>query len=185
LLSKSTEATDRAEKMPGVRRAVRVKHVWLVDPVARTLEVYRLEGPSYLVVHTWRDDARGSRGAHSMPHRARPVPALERLTPTLPSSSPPTSHRPEKGGNLPSDCSKPPPRPRLRLRGLPSRSRDASPTERRRHGASAGQAARLIDALVAGGAPADRDHELRLSKWDSPAGRRRRGRQAGEGAAGA
>jgi len=67
VLSKSTEATDRAEKMPVFARE-RVKHVWLVDPVARTLEVYRLEGPSYLVVHTWRDDARV---------RAEPFDAIE------------------------------------------------------------------------------------------------------------
>jgi Uma2 family endonuclease len=57
VISKSTQAIDRAEKMPVYARE-RVNHVWLVDPVARTLEVYRLEGMSYLVVHTWRDDAK-------------------------------------------------------------------------------------------------------------------------------
>lgn len=67
VLSKLTEATDCAEKMPAYARE-RVGHLWLVDPGAKTLEVYRLEGPSYLVVHTWRDDARV---------RAEPFDAIE------------------------------------------------------------------------------------------------------------
>jgi Uma2 family endonuclease len=43
VLSKSTEAVDRDEKMPIYAREG-VAHAWLVDPVARTLEAYTL-GP--------------------------------------------------------------------------------------------------------------------------------------------
>jgi Uma2 family endonuclease len=56
VLSPSTEATDRAEKLPVYARE-RTRHVWLVDPRAKTLEVFRLEGPSYLLCKVWRDDA--------------------------------------------------------------------------------------------------------------------------------
>jgi Uma2 family endonuclease len=34
-----------------------VRHAWLVDPIARTLEVYRLQATDWLRVATWRDDA--------------------------------------------------------------------------------------------------------------------------------
>ncbi|MDY7226649.1 Uma2 family endonuclease [Hyalangium rubrum] len=53
VLSPSTMALDRAVKLPVYARE-RVRHVWLVDPVARTLEVFRLEGERYtlLVTHT-------------------------------------------------------------------------------------------------------------------------------------
>jgi Uma2 family endonuclease len=57
VLSPSTAATDRAEKMPIYARE-RVPHVWLVDPLARTLETYRLENGRWLMLGTWRDDAR-------------------------------------------------------------------------------------------------------------------------------
>lgn len=43
VLSPSTEARDRAVKMPIYARE-RVTHVWLVQPAQRTLEVYRLDG---------------------------------------------------------------------------------------------------------------------------------------------
>lgn len=42
VLSESTEDFDRREKMPVYAREG-VSHAWLVDPVARTLEVYTLE----------------------------------------------------------------------------------------------------------------------------------------------
>ncbi len=35
-----------------------VKRFWLVDPVARTLEVYGLERERWLLLGTWRDDAK-------------------------------------------------------------------------------------------------------------------------------
>ncbi len=41
VLSKSTEAIDRTEKLP-IYAAHAVGHVWLVDPIAKTLEVYEL-----------------------------------------------------------------------------------------------------------------------------------------------
>jgi Uma2 family endonuclease len=41
VLSKSTEDFDRTEKMPVYAREG-VRHAWLIDPVARTLEVYAL-----------------------------------------------------------------------------------------------------------------------------------------------
>ena len=56
VLSPSTAATDRAEKMPIYARE-RVGHVWLVDPIARTLEAFRLEGRGWYLLGTWRDDA--------------------------------------------------------------------------------------------------------------------------------
>jgi Uma2 family endonuclease len=43
VLSASTAAVDRAEKLPIYAREG-VAHVWLVDPTARTLEIFRLEG---------------------------------------------------------------------------------------------------------------------------------------------
>lgn len=46
VLSRSTEAYDRAEKMPYYARAG-VRHLWLVHPITRTLEVFAL-GPEGL-----------------------------------------------------------------------------------------------------------------------------------------
>ena len=57
VLSPSTAASDRAEKMPIYARE-RVANVWLVDPIARTLEAFRLEGDRWLLLGTWRDDAK-------------------------------------------------------------------------------------------------------------------------------
>jgi Uma2 family endonuclease len=42
VLSKSTETYDREEKMPIYAREG-VRHAWLVDPIAKTLEVYTLD----------------------------------------------------------------------------------------------------------------------------------------------
>lgn len=56
VLSPSTAATDRAEKMPVYARE-HVGHAWLVDPIARTLEAYRLDGGSWLLLGAWRDEA--------------------------------------------------------------------------------------------------------------------------------
>jgi Uma2 family endonuclease len=55
VLSPSTAKVDRAEKLPIYAREG-VPHVWLVDPELATLEIYRLDGGSYRLVHTWRDD---------------------------------------------------------------------------------------------------------------------------------
>jgi hypothetical protein len=45
---------------PAKRRATYedlLGHVWLVDPLTRTLEAYRLEGDRWMLLATWRDDA--------------------------------------------------------------------------------------------------------------------------------
>ncbi|CAN5886887.1 hypothetical protein BH11MYX4_BH11MYX4_53180 [soil metagenome] len=46
VLSRSTVAIDRAEKLPIYARE-QVTHVWFVDPLAQTLEILRLEGDGY------------------------------------------------------------------------------------------------------------------------------------------
>jgi Uma2 family endonuclease len=45
-----------------------VKHVWLIEPIARTVEVLRLEGDKYVIQATFADDARV---------RAEPFDAIE------------------------------------------------------------------------------------------------------------
>lgn len=55
ILSPSAARTDRMKKMPVYAR-VGVGHVWLVDPIARTLEAYRLEGGRWVVVGMWGGD---------------------------------------------------------------------------------------------------------------------------------
>jgi Uma2 family endonuclease len=57
VLSPATTATDRAGKMPIYARE-RVAYAWLVDPIARTLEAYRLAGAHWTLVGTWCDEAR-------------------------------------------------------------------------------------------------------------------------------
>jgi Uma2 family endonuclease len=56
VLSPSTAATDRADKVP-IYATERVGHVWLIDPLVRTLEVHRLDGDTYRGVGVWRDAA--------------------------------------------------------------------------------------------------------------------------------
>lgn len=56
VLSPSTVAFDRAEKMPVYARE-RVANVWLVDPLARTLEAYRLDA-AWVLLGTWREGAK-------------------------------------------------------------------------------------------------------------------------------
>jgi len=56
ILSPSTANTDRAIKMPIYAREG-VKHLWLVDPDARTHENYRLQdGGRWLLLATLKDD---------------------------------------------------------------------------------------------------------------------------------
>jgi len=57
VLSPSTEAEDRADKMP-IYAEAGVGHTWLVDPVVRTLEVYRLDDGRWTLVETLRADDR-------------------------------------------------------------------------------------------------------------------------------
>ena len=56
VLSPSTLRLDRGAKL-GIYRREGVRHVWLVDPVARTLEVFRLTGDVYGWVATHEGDA--------------------------------------------------------------------------------------------------------------------------------
>jgi Uma2 family endonuclease len=49
VLSKSTETIDREKKLP-IYAAHGVSHVWLIDPIAKTLEVYTLDSD-----RRWRD----------------------------------------------------------------------------------------------------------------------------------
>ena len=55
VLSPSTTKLDRTAKLPVYARE-RVSHVWLVDPLAKTLEIYRLDGDTYRLVGTHTED---------------------------------------------------------------------------------------------------------------------------------
>jgi Uma2 family endonuclease len=57
IVSPSTERLDRAKKMPVFARE-NVLHLWLVNPVARTLEVYRLAEGRWLLLATHEGAAR-------------------------------------------------------------------------------------------------------------------------------
>lgn len=67
VLSPSTEVIDRADKLP-IYAEHKVGHVWLLDPEIKTLEVFRLDGKTYRLLHTSKEDARV---------RAEPFEALE------------------------------------------------------------------------------------------------------------
>jgi Uma2 family endonuclease len=56
VVSPGTERLDRGKKMRIYRREG-VANVWLLDPVAETLEVYRLTVDGWLLVETWEGDA--------------------------------------------------------------------------------------------------------------------------------
>ena len=57
VLSPSTASVDRADKMPIYGREG-VEHVWLLDPILRTLEVYRRASPHWVLVNTWSGDVK-------------------------------------------------------------------------------------------------------------------------------
>lgn len=52
VLSESTMRNDRVQKLAIYARE-QVAHVWLVDPVAQTLEVFRLDGPGWRLAGAW------------------------------------------------------------------------------------------------------------------------------------
>jgi Uma2 family endonuclease len=56
VLSPSTSAIDRAEKLPIYARE-RVAHAWLVDPLEQTLEVLRLDAEQWQLTARYRDNA--------------------------------------------------------------------------------------------------------------------------------
>lgn len=55
VLSPSTEVIDRADKLP-IYAEHHVTHVWLLDPELKTLEVFRLDGLTYRLLHTAKED---------------------------------------------------------------------------------------------------------------------------------
>lgn len=55
VLSPSTEAFDRAKKMPHYARA-HVQHVWLIKPESKALEVFRLDGQTYRFIRAFIED---------------------------------------------------------------------------------------------------------------------------------
>jgi len=57
VLSPATARLDRTAKLPVYARA-EVRHAWLIDPLLRTLEVFRLESARWSLVGTYTDDAR-------------------------------------------------------------------------------------------------------------------------------
>ena len=67
VLSASTSRTDRAKKRPIYAREG-VRHLWLVDPDAHTLEIFRLDGEGYRLVTTFEGDEKV---------RAEPFDAIE------------------------------------------------------------------------------------------------------------
>jgi Uma2 family endonuclease len=67
VLSPSTAQVDRAKKLPIYAREG-VKYAWLVDPLAKTLEVLRLEGGFWVLALT---------AAGEEPVRAEPFDAIE------------------------------------------------------------------------------------------------------------
>ncbi len=67
VLSPGTARLDRTAKLPLYARA-EVRHAWLIDPLLRTLEVYRLESGRWSMIATHADDAR---------IRAEPFDAIE------------------------------------------------------------------------------------------------------------
>ena len=67
VLSPSTESTDRGKKMRVYRREG-VGHLWLLDPMLKTLEVYRRENGRYSLIDTYEGDG---------PVRAEPFDAIE------------------------------------------------------------------------------------------------------------
>lgn len=55
VISPSTAGKDRVKKMP-VYAEFGVRHLWLVDPLAKTLEAYRLHDGQWLRIGAWADD---------------------------------------------------------------------------------------------------------------------------------
>ncbi|MFL5304554.1 MAG: Uma2 family endonuclease [Polyangia bacterium] len=57
VVSPPTARIDRTRKMRHYARA-RVQHIWLVDPLATTLEVFRLDGDGWRLVDAYGGDAK-------------------------------------------------------------------------------------------------------------------------------
>jgi Uma2 family endonuclease len=57
VLSPPTEQLDRAEKLP-LYAEQRVTHAWLLSPIARTLEVFELDGRTFRLLGVFKNDDR-------------------------------------------------------------------------------------------------------------------------------
>ena len=57
VLSASTEAIDRTQKLP-IYAEHHVRWVWFINPLLQTLEVFRLDGRSWRLMNTYSGDAR-------------------------------------------------------------------------------------------------------------------------------
>jgi Uma2 family endonuclease len=57
VVSPSTESLDRVKKMPAYAKEG-VTHLWLVNPVARTLEAYRLGERRWVLLGTYEGESR-------------------------------------------------------------------------------------------------------------------------------
>ncbi|PWU18830.1 MAG: hypothetical protein C5B49_06595 [Bdellovibrio sp.] len=67
VLSPGTTAIDRVKKMP-LYAQYGVAHAWLVDPIAKTLEIFRLEDQRWVLLNSFSDNDRV---------RAEPFAAIE------------------------------------------------------------------------------------------------------------
>ena len=67
VISPSTGALDRGKKMPHYARAG-VRHLWLVDPTPKTLEIFRSDEEGWRLLGTFTGDAKV---------RAEPFDAIE------------------------------------------------------------------------------------------------------------
>ena len=112
VLSPSTSRTDRAKKRPIYAREG-VRHLWLVDPDAHTLEVFRLDGGGYRLLATHDEDQLV---------RAEPFDAIELELGALWARLARRS-RSKKGNGRPPEGNRPLSRPSQRPRPLAIRSR--------------------------------------------------------------
>ncbi|MBF0226913.1 MAG: Uma2 family endonuclease [Desulfobacterales bacterium] len=55
VLSPSTEKTDRARKMP-IYAQFGVSYFWIIDPIEKVLEIFKLSGNQWIVVGTYAED---------------------------------------------------------------------------------------------------------------------------------
>jgi len=67
VLSPSTETIDRGDKVP-LYATQGISHAWLLSPASRVLEVLELDGRTYRIVSTFKNDERA---------RAKPFDSIE------------------------------------------------------------------------------------------------------------
>lgn len=59
ILSPSTESKDRKIKMP-IYAHYGVGYAWLVDPIVKTIEAYKLHNDQWIAIGTWKDNEKAS-----------------------------------------------------------------------------------------------------------------------------